>query len=172
MSLTLTSFGAARTVTGSKHLVEYGKSKILVDCGQFQGLKALRERNWQPLPLNADNVILTHAHLDHCGLLPLLVKEGYGGKIHATAGTVELAGLVLLDSGKLHEEFAKREARWEKRHPDEVAADDRREADQYEAAVELAAAGEVAIAEDGAEAAGEHVPTTIEPEPPAWPADP
>src|SRR6185312_3194885 len=62
--------------------------------------------------------------------------------IHATAGTIELATLVLLDSGKLHEEFAKREARWEKRHPDEVAADDKREADEYQAAVDLAAAGE------------------------------
>ena len=89
-----------------------------------------------------DAMLLTHAHLDHCGLIPLLVKAGYRGPIHATAGTIELATLVLLDSGKLHEEFAKREARWEKRHPDEVEADDRREADEYQAAVDLAAAGE------------------------------
>jgi metallo-beta-lactamase family protein len=167
--------GGATTVTGSQFLLTTDRAKVLIDCGMFQGSPNESIRNRIPFafdPHELDAVLLTHAHLDHCGLLPLLVKEGYGGKIHATAGTVELAGLVLLDSGKLHEEFAKREARWEKRHPDEVAADDRREADQYEAAVELAAAGEVAIAEDGAEAASEHVPTTIEPEPPAWPADP
>ena len=94
-------------------------------------------------PADLDAVLLTHAHLDHCGLLPLLVKDGYSGPIHATAGHRSSSPtLVLLDSGKLHEEFAKREARWEKRHPDKVAADDRKEADEYEAAVELAAAGE------------------------------
>ena len=76
-------------------------------------------------PADLDAVLLTHAHLDHCGLIPLLVRGGFRGPIHATAGTVELATLVLLDSGQLHEEFAKREARWEKRHPDEVEADDR-----------------------------------------------
>jgi len=108
MSLTLTSFGAARTVTGSKHLVEYGKSKILVDCGQFQGLKALRERNWQPLPLNADNVILTHAHLDHCGLLPRLVQQGFRGRIFCTPATAELTKIVLADAGRLQEEDAER----------------------------------------------------------------
>jgi Cft2 family RNA processing exonuclease len=137
-------------------------------------------------------VLLTHAHLDHCGLLPLLVKDGYKGPIHATAGTIELATLVLLDSGKLHEEFAKREARWEKRHPDEVVADDKREADEYQAAVDLAASGEsgtvegassattttAAAADVAASAAGdeeaEHVATTVEPPPTpgAWPRDP
>ena len=93
-------------------------------------------------PTTLDAVVLTHAHLDHCGLLPILVREGFAGPIHATAGTVELATLVLLDSGHLHEEFAKREARWEKRHPDEVEADDRKEADAYQAAIDLAAAGD------------------------------
>ena len=88
-----------------------------------------------------DAVVLTHAHLDHCGLLPLLVKAGYQGTIHATAGTVELATLVLLDSGHLHEEFAKREARWEKRHPDGSRRTTASEAEAYQAAVDLAAAG-------------------------------
>src|SRR6478672_2352103 len=175
--------GGATTVTGSQFLLVTERARVLIDCGMFQGSPNESIRNRVPFafdPADLDAVLLTHAHLDHCGLLPLLVKSGYRGRIHATAGTVELAGLVLLDSGKLHEEFAKREARWEKRHPDEVAADDRREADQYQAALDLAAAGEVALAEAGtdveaveAETSSEHVPTTIEPEPPAsWPADP
>jgi metallo-beta-lactamase family protein len=108
MSLTLTSFGAARTVTGSKHLLEYGKGKILVDCGQFQGLKALRERNWQPLPPGVDSVILTHAHLDHCGLLPRLVQQGFRGPIFCTPATAELTKIVLADAGRLQEEDAER----------------------------------------------------------------
>ena len=130
-----------------------------------------------------DAVLLTHAHLDHCGLLPLLVKDGYRGAIHATAGTIELAGLVLLDSGKLHEEFAKREARWEKRHPDKVAADDTKEADQYQAAVDLAAGRRRRCSRrrDGRRGRREHVPTTTvdaraTANPPtdraAWPSDP
>ena len=118
--------------------------------------------------------MLTHAHLDHCGLLPLLVKAGYRGPIHATAGTVELATLVLLDSGHLHEEFAKREARWEKRNPDKAVADDRAERDVYQAAVDLAESSSEAVAVETAQApTGQHVETTIEPEPPAaWPRDP
>jgi metallo-beta-lactamase family protein len=108
MSLTLTSFGAARTVTGSKHLLEYGDHKVLVDCGQFQGLKALRERNWQPLPAGVENVILTHAHLDHCGLLPRLVQQGFRGRIFCTPGTAQLAKIVLADAGRLQEEDAER----------------------------------------------------------------
>ena len=165
----------------------------------FQGSPNESVRNRLPFafdPAELDAMLLTHAHLDHCGLIPLLVKGGYQGPIHATAGTIELATLVLLDSGKLHEEFAKREARWEKRHPDEVEADDRREADQYQAAVDLAAAGEsgmaaadatatttaAAAADAAASATGdeeaEHVATTIEAvrepgDPPsAWPRDP
>ena len=108
MSLTLTSYGAARTVTGSKHLLEVGGHRILVDCGQFQGLKALRERNWQPLPLNVDAVILTHAHLDHCGLLPRLVQQGFKGRIFCTPATAKLAAIVLADAGRLQEEDAER----------------------------------------------------------------
>src|SRR6185436_14617750 len=108
MSVTLTSFGAARTVTGSKHLLEYGKSKILVDCGQFQGLKALRERNWQPLPSHVDNIILTRAHLDHCGLLPRLVAQGFRGRVFCTPATAELARIVMADAAHLQEEDAER----------------------------------------------------------------
>lgn len=108
MSLNLTSFGAARTVTGSKHLLEYGDHRILVDCGQFQGLKALRERNWQPLPQGLESVILTHAHLDHCGLLPRLVQQGFRGRIFCTPGTAQLTKIVLADAGRLQEEDAER----------------------------------------------------------------
>ena len=140
----ITFLGGATTVTGSQYLLVTERAKVLIDCGMFQGSPNESIRNRVPFafdPADLDAVLLTHAHLDHCGLLPLLVKDGYKGPIHATAGTIELATLVLLDSGKLHEEFAKREARWEKRHPDEVAADDRREADEYQAALDLAAAG-------------------------------
>ena len=133
--------GGATTVTGSQFLLVTERARVLIDCGMFQGSPNESIRNRMPFayePDELDAVLLTHAHLDHCGLLPLLVKSGYRGRIHATAGTIELATLVLLDSGKLHEEFAKRDARWEKHHPDKVAADDRRQADQYEAALELA----------------------------------
>jgi metallo-beta-lactamase family protein len=108
---TLTCLGAARTVTGSKHLLETGNHKVLVDSGLFQGLKALRERNWQPLPIRADaidNVVLTHAHLDHCGFLPRLVAQGFRGRIFCTPATAELTRVVLTDSAKLQEEDAER----------------------------------------------------------------
>ncbi|MGP1675066.1 MAG: MBL fold metallo-hydrolase RNA specificity domain-containing protein, partial [Candidatus Limnocylindrales bacterium] len=95
----------------------------------------------------------------------------YAGTIHATAGTIELASLVLLDSGHLHEEFAKREARWEKRNPDKVEVDDRKESDAYQTAIDLAAAGDGAAVP--ADVAEEHVATSVEPEPPpTWPRDP
>ena len=175
--------GGATTVTGSQYLLETTRARVLIDCGMFQGSPNESIRNRIPFafdPAELDAVLLTHAHLDHCGLLPLLVKEGYRGPIHATAGTIELATLVLLDSGKLHEEFAKREARWEKRHPDRVAADDRKEEDAYQAALTLAASEDAlpegAPAPDGSPSAvtgGEHVPTTVEPIPtPTWPRDP
>ncbi len=106
--VSLTSYGAARTVTGSKHLLEVDGHKILVDCGQFQGLKELRERNWQPLPMHVESVILTHAHLDHCGLLPRLVQQGFRGRIFCTQATAELAKIVLADAGRLQEEDAER----------------------------------------------------------------
>ncbi len=140
----ITFLGGATTVTGSPFLITTDRARVLVDCGMFQGSPNESIRNRVPFgfdPATLDAVLLTHAHLDHCGRLPLLVKEGYGGTIHATAGTCELASLVLLDSGHLHEEFAKREARWEQRHPDEVEADDRKQEAAYQAAIDLAAAG-------------------------------
>ncbi|MBS1960611.1 MAG: MBL fold metallo-hydrolase [Bdellovibrionales bacterium] len=111
----LTFLGGAQTVTGSKTLFEYGKTRILVDCGLFQGLKELRLRNWDALPIDAsaiDAVVLTHAHLDHSGYLPVLNARGFRGKIYCSAPTRELSRLILLDSAKLSEEdadFANRE---------------------------------------------------------------
>ncbi|WP_454683854.1 MBL fold metallo-hydrolase RNA specificity domain-containing protein [Ancylobacter moscoviensis] len=107
--LTLTSLGGAGTVTGSKHLLQYGDRRILIDCGLFQGLKNLRELNWEPLPVapsSIDAVILTHAHLDHSGYLPKLVRDGFRGRIHATAATRDVAELILKDSGHLNEKDA------------------------------------------------------------------
>ncbi len=106
----ITFLGATRTVTGSKYLLENGKTKVLVDCGLFQGLKELRLRNWNSLPIhpkNLDAVILTHAHLDHSGYLPLLVKNGFKGKIYCTDATFDLCKILLPDSGFLQEEDAK-----------------------------------------------------------------
>ncbi len=108
--------GAAGTVTGSKHLINTSYVgdgtkgiQVLIDCGLFQGQKEWRERNWQDLPIPAgeiDAVILTHAHLDHCGWIPRLVKEGFKGPIFATAATIDLCGIILPDSGHLQEEDA------------------------------------------------------------------
>lgn len=108
--------GAAGTVTGSKHLINttYDSSgkqgyQVLIDCGLFQGQKEWRERNWQDTPVPAreiDAVILTHAHLDHCGWIPRLVKEGFRGSIYATQPTIDLCSVVLPDSGHLQEEDA------------------------------------------------------------------
>ena len=108
--------GAAGTVTGSKHLINTGdpsgKSgfRVLIDCGLFQGPKQWRERNWSDTPIPAreiDAVILTHAHLDHCGWIPRLVKEGFRGPIYATPPTIDLCGIILPDSGHLQEEDAR-----------------------------------------------------------------
>jgi metallo-beta-lactamase family protein len=108
--------GAAGTVTGSKHLINTSSdltgragTQVLVDCGLFQGQKEWRERNWQGLPLNAQEiecVILTHAHLDHCGWIPRLVKQGFRGPIYATQATIDLCSIILPDSGHLQEEDA------------------------------------------------------------------
>ncbi|MBF2708803.1 MBL fold metallo-hydrolase RNA specificity domain-containing protein [Flavobacterium soyangense] len=101
--------GGAGTVTGSKTLIESNGLKILIDCGQFQGLKPLRELNWQPLPIlpsAIDFVLLTHGHLDHCGWLPRLVNQGFEGKIYCTSPTKDVAKLILLDSAKIQEEEA------------------------------------------------------------------
>lgn len=105
----LSFLGAAGTVTGSKYLVEHAGRRVLVDCGLFQGYKQLRLLNWVPLPFDAhaiDAVVLTHAHLDHSGALPLLMKQGYRGDVHATASTIDLCGLLLPDSGRIQEEDA------------------------------------------------------------------
>lgn len=137
--------GAATTVTGSQFLLTTDRARVLIDCGMFQGSPNESIRNRIPLaydPGELDAILLTHAHLDHCGLIPHVVEQGYRGPIWATKGTVELAGLVLLDSGRLQEEFAKRGERWEKRNPDKAAAEERRDLAAYEAAVELAKAGE------------------------------
>jgi metallo-beta-lactamase family protein len=106
----LSFLGAAGTVTGSKHLLDTGQHRVLVDCGLFQGLKELRLRNWDNLPVPAasiDAVILTHAHLDHCGYLPKLVSQGFAGRIYCTDGTRELCQLILPDSAKIQEEDAR-----------------------------------------------------------------
>jgi metallo-beta-lactamase family protein len=102
-------FGATRTVTGSKHLIEVDGYRVMIDCGLFQGLKELRLRNWEPFPINPasiDSVILTHAHIDHTGYLPRLVREGFNGVVYATPPTVELARIMLPDSARLQEEEA------------------------------------------------------------------
>lgn len=107
----LTCHGAAQTVTGSKHLIETNGKNILVDCGLFQGSSELRQRNWQPLaidPSDIDAIVLTHAHMDHIGYLPRLVKQGYRGPIYCTAATAGLVRISLPDSGRIQEEDARR----------------------------------------------------------------
>jgi metallo-beta-lactamase family protein len=107
--IAITFLGAARTVTGSKYVVETGGTRIMVDAGLFQGLKELRERNWQDLPVPASSIqaiVLTHAHLDHCGYLPRLVAQGFRGRVFCTQGTKDLCGIVLPDAGRIQEEDA------------------------------------------------------------------
>ena len=118
----ITFLGAAGTVTGSKYLLDTGKHKILVDCGLFQGFKQLRLRNWAKLPIDIgdlDAVVLTHAHLDHSGYLPLLVKSGFRGKVYCTAATRDLCGILLPDAGHLEEQAAESANRhdYSKHHP-------------------------------------------------------
>jgi len=183
VTVSLEFLGGAATVTGSQYLLRTSRAQVLIDCGLFQGMpnESIRNRvppDYEPKALDA--VLLTHAHLDHCGRLPLLVKWGFGGPIYTTMGTIELATLVLLDSGRLQEEFSKREARWEKRHPDKVTADDAKQEHAYEAAIELAHAGDLmgmpavagmpsgstvtmAAPPTGTAATGEHVATALEP---------
>lgn len=106
---TLQFLGATGTVTGSKYLLEAGGERLMIDCGLFQGDKELRLRNWAELPVKPSSIqwlVLTHAHLDHIGYIPRLIKDGFRGQILASAPTVELAGLVLPDSGHLQEEDA------------------------------------------------------------------
>jgi metallo-beta-lactamase family protein len=118
----LTFLGGTGTVTGSKFLIDTPTERILVDCGLYQGAKALRERNREPFPVapsSIDAVVLTHAHVDHCGYLPRLVKDGFRGPIYATQNTVDLVKIVLPDSGHLQEEeaaYANRKG-FSKHHP-------------------------------------------------------
>lgn len=114
--------GASGCVTGSKYLLTLGDKKILVDCGLFQGLKALRLRNWDPFPINPKDihaVLITHAHIDHTGYIPLLVKHGFKGPIYCTTGTRDLCEILLRDSAKLQEEEAEMANRYHssKHHP-------------------------------------------------------
>src|SRR5256885_11528555 len=137
--------GAATTVTGSQFLLTTARARILVDCGMFQGSPHDVLRNRVPLayePGEIDAILLTHAHLDHCGLIPHVSESGFRGPVYATRGTVELARLVLLDSAKLQEEFAAKHQRFARRHPDRARVEDRA------AAAELPAA----TAEDAEEA--------------------
>ena len=111
----LTFLGAAQTVTGSRYLVEEEGQKILIDCGLFQGRKELRRRNWDPFPIppeEIDCVILTHAHIDHSGYLPLLVKNGFTGPIYSSKATAALCRILLIDSGRIQEEDARRANRY------------------------------------------------------------
>ena len=122
MSATLQFLGAAGTVTGSKHLLRAGDEQVLLDCGLFQGLKELRLRNWRALPVDVralSAVVLSHAHVDHCGALPLLVRQGFKGPVYCTPGTADLLSIMLLDAAKLQEEeaeFANRHG-YSKHHP-------------------------------------------------------
>jgi metallo-beta-lactamase family protein len=111
----ITFLGAAGTVTGSKYLVTTERARLLVDCGLFQGLKTLRERNWEPPPVSPhelDAVVLTHAHLDHSGYLPLLVRNGFRRRVRCTHGTAALARVLLADAAHLQEEDARRANRY------------------------------------------------------------
>ncbi|MGZ9097509.1 MAG: MBL fold metallo-hydrolase RNA specificity domain-containing protein [Micavibrio sp.] len=118
----LTFIGATETVTGSKYLLEHENKKILIDCGLFQGPKELRLRNWDGLPFNPaaiDAVVLTHAHIDHSGYIPKLVKAGFRGPIYCTEATFDLCKILLPDSGHLQEEDAESANRegWSRHHP-------------------------------------------------------
>ena len=107
--ITVHFLGAAGTVTGSKYLIDTGEHKIMIDCGLFQGLKELRLKNWDFLPVDVtkiDTVLLTHGHMDHTGYLPRIVKMGFNGAIQGTQPTLAIAKIILLDSAKIQEEYA------------------------------------------------------------------
>ncbi len=176
--------GAATTVTGSQFLLTTDRAKILVDCGMFQGSPSEAARNRVPLAYDTstiDAILLTHAHLDHCGMLPIVAREGYRGPIHATRATVELASLVLLDSGKVQEEHAKdrrkRAERMARRAPRDAAGAGAGSANAAPAAPAPGAAG---TDEEEAAAASAAAPPPIASDGPAterrgrgrpWPPD-
>src|SRR5437899_5059971 len=146
--------GATRTVTGSQYLLETDRARVVIDCGMFQGSPHDVIRNRVPFaygPSVIDALLLTHAHLDHCGLIPHLAASGFRKPIYATKGTVDLTRLVLLDSAKLQEEFARGHQRFAERNPDRAAVEDE------ETTVELAAAAK----EDPAAATREASPAAI-----------
>jgi len=160
----LTFLGATTTVTGSQFLLETRQARVLVDCGMFQGGPNEAIRNRVPLgyvPADLDAILLTHAHLDHCGLIPVVVRAGFKGPIRATAGTIELARLVLMDSGRLQEEFAKRDARFERRNPEKAAAEDARDLRRLATAIDEAEAGD-AIDEADRDMRAGHAPADRE----------
>jgi len=110
MDVQFYSLGAAEEVTGSKHVLEIDGQSYLIDCGAFQGSRAEADRKNRDFGIAADrieNVILTHGHLDHCGLLPLLVKNGYKGNIYATPATRDIASLIMMDSANIQARDAK-----------------------------------------------------------------
>src|SRR6185503_9580457 len=124
MGISLQFLGAVGTVTGSQFLVRTGSATVLVDCGMFQGSPEEVSRNRIPFAFDAGELhalLLTHAHLDHCGRIPALVRAGYHGPIISTAATADLAEIVLRDAAKLQGEA---EARWRRKHPDQAAAGD------------------------------------------------
>src|SRR5213593_5015208 len=146
--------GATRTVTGSQYLLETSRARVVVDCGMFQGSPHDVLRNRVPFayqPGEIDAVLLTHAHLDHCGLIPHLAASGFRKPIYATKGTVDLTRLVLLDSAKLQEEFSQSHQRFAKRNPDRAAVEDE------ETMAEIAAASK----EDPAAATRDAPPSAI-----------
>ena len=123
MSIAIQFLGAVGTVTGSQFLVTVGDRRVLVDCGMFQGSPEEVSRNRVPFafdPGKLDALLLTHAHLDHCGRIPALVKAGYRGPVHATQATLDIAEIVWLDAAKLQQEAAER---YRRKHPDEAAAE-------------------------------------------------
>ncbi len=110
MDVNIQFLGAAKSVTGSKYLLDIGGKKIMVDCGLFQGLKQLRLRNWNDFPIppkDVEVIIITHAHIDHIGYLPRMVNGGFHGRIICTQATEDLMKIMLLDAAKLQEEEAR-----------------------------------------------------------------
>ncbi len=146
MSFEIRFLGAAGTVTGSKYLISDQDNNVLVDCGLFQGLKSLRLQNWEGLPVKAteiDAIILTHAHLDHSGYIPRLIKEGFEGKIYCTPATKELCHILLLDAGHLMEEEAEYLNRHKKtKHDPALPLFTKHEAEQAMAYFETVSFGE------------------------------
>ncbi|MDH5598935.1 MAG: MBL fold metallo-hydrolase, partial [Cyclobacteriaceae bacterium] len=109
MDIRVKFLGGAGTVTGSKYLLSFDEYQVLIDCGMYQGLKNLRLRNWEDFPVDAskiNTVVITHAHLDHTGYLPKLVKLGFAGKIYCTEATYDIMKIILMDAAKLQEEEA------------------------------------------------------------------